>query len=374
MKTPFQLIVLLICLCLVCISCKKEYQNIAGNTSGLFCVDASLVKNRETQKIIITRSVSSTNDDIPYVKGCQVYVEDENGNKRYFTETSSQGIYTADIEDDYLVINRQYRLTIETTGGETYQSDYEKLYDCPPVDSIYFEYSTKYSYSLEKIVDGIQFYVDVKAGGDYSEYYRWLFNETWEYRIPYYYKGYWDSDTLLISDVKDLRTCYMNMDYIFLCSSSLADLTSTYKNKIALNFVNTNSVKLRYRYSMLLKQLSLTPEAYAYWNQKKIELQESDGMYTTQPAQNTTNIKNIDNGDETILGYFWVGKKTEKRILINIPLNNKDNYTCVLDTIELSYEIYDQTSVYYDTSGILIDSIPPGYNPDNLFYSDKALV
>ena len=342
-------------------TCINEYLSVEGSASGILCIDGSLVKNREVQQVIITRSIGKVDDNIPYVKGCDVYVEDEMGNTRNFTEVS-QGIYEATIGDDFLVINRQYRLNVKTTGGEIYISDYELLLDCPEVDSIYFLYEDNYSYQRNMNITGLQFYLDLKVKEGYTKYYRWTLREDWEYKIPYGYYGYWDGETLF-RNIADLSTCYDNSNISYLFSASTENLANTtIKKKIPLSFINPNSAKLRYRYSLLVKQYSLTPEAYAYWQQKKVDIQEAGELYTAQPGQDMSNITNITDNKDVVLGYFWVATEKEKPFFINYPLNYLDHLDCnvqiidsvgiylidiIYDEVDKSYTLVYDTTLYY---------------------------
>ena len=364
LKLVFYMLFLMICMT----KCINDFKTIVGHDDGLFCVDASLVKNREIQRVVLSRSIASTEETIPFEVNCKVYVEDELGNTRDFTEVSD-GVYEAAIEDEYLVINRQYRLHIETEAGEIYQSNFDKLYDCPPVDSFYYQFDTKYSNQQKKNVEGFQFYIDVQIREGYSSFYRWMFEEDWEWRNPYVYYGIWDGNEL-IEDIQDYSRCFKHAETSSLSCTSTENLANTnIKKKVPIYFIYYYSEKLRYRYALLAKQMSLSPNAYTYWQQKKVEIQEADGMYTTQPGQNITNIVNINNEDELVLGYFWVGKETVKRFMFNRPVHhNESELSCEPEIPTICSEYVEQTHTeYYDTSGILHDSIPPNFNGDSLF-------
>ena len=47
---------------------------------------------------------------------------------------------------------------------------------------------------------------------------------------------------------------------------------------------------------------------------------ESGGLYQTQPSQSRSNMYNINDPDEVILGFFWASSYTEKRIFIDSKL------------------------------------------------------
>jgi hypothetical protein len=111
------------------------------------------------------------------------------------------------------------------------------------------------------------------------------------------------------------------------------NLVKNEKKRIPLHYVLPTSGKLDVKYSCMVYQYALSEKAYNYWHQKKIDLQESEGLYTTQPGQSKSNIVNINDPEETILGYFWASSRTEKRIFFGGPFENYRIPKCVLDTL-----------------------------------------
>jgi hypothetical protein len=70
-----------------------------------------------------------------------------------------------------------------------------------------------------------------------------------------------------------------------------------------------------------VEQFTLSKGAYSYWQKNKIETQESGGIYTQQPGKPITNMYNVNDTSEQVLGYFWVSDKTEQRIFVTHPSN-----------------------------------------------------
>ncbi len=68
----------------------------------------------------------------------------------------------------------------------------------------------------------------------------------------------------------------------------------------------------------------MNKEAYEYWHQKEMELTELGQIYTKQPYQNKSNITNIDNPDEKVLGFFWASSCTEKHLFLRDPFGKVD--------------------------------------------------
>jgi hypothetical protein len=88
----------------------------------------------------------------------------------------------------------------------------------------------------------------------------------------------------------------------------------------------------------LVKQLSITQDAYNFWKSIEELTTESGSMFDLQPYQVRGNVKNINNDNEPVLGYFIVAGISEKRIFVDKPkeLDFYYNDACNLITDELS--------------------------------------
>ena len=300
--------------------CKEPFHAEIDEKIDAIAVDGSLIKGREKQTVVIARS--SPLDDIVYspVTGCQVMVMDENENEFYFTE-ETEGKYTAVIDDNQLEYNRQYKLVFNTPDGNTYESSWETIIETAVVDSVYPDRETLYNSSEQKDEDIVQFYLDLKAPETGARYYRWELTETYEIHSYYYINYIYDGDTILpVPNMRDsVYYCWITSDINELYSSNTVNLVINEKKKIPLNHALATSRKLAVRYSLLIEQYALNEKAYDFWNQKKIEIQESGGLYTAQPGQSTSNIVNIDDADEKVLGYFWASSLSVKRIFFHEP-------------------------------------------------------
>jgi hypothetical protein len=109
-----------------------------------------------------------------------------------------------------------------------------------------------------------------------------------------------------------------------------------------------------------MQQYSLSKGAYNYWNQKKVDLLETGGMYTTQPGQPVSNIRNVNDPEEVVLGYFWASEKTEKRFF-NQSYRPYD-YDCDLILIEEYMSHFSDDSLYWERNP---DTIFVFYDPES---------
>lgn len=322
----------------------------------LITIDGRLIRGDSLQTITITRSTSLVDPRYLALRDCQVMVEDDLGNRFDFQEVKD-GVYTRIMDEDDLVVGREYMLIVEAPSGARYESEFEKLSSGLPVDSVYFEVENDVDPLTGRGLSGIQFYVDVEASDTTSRYFRWKLDETWEYTasapITWIYDiEFGDLIRVFPEDPFEFYRCYINMPITDLFLDNTVNLSVNAKKKIPLKFVSTETDRLRIRYSLLVKQFTMTEKAYRYWDLNKVALQESGGLYTSQPGQPVTNLRNVNDTTEMVLGYFWVSSVTSRRLTFYRPtsLAVPDEF-CDLVEFDFVTHIIDgkpPVYIYYD--------------------------
>lgn len=298
-------------------SCIVPYEADIEESVEMLTIEGSLVKGQEIQTVTISKTTSLLDLYFRPVSECIVSVVDILGNEFYFPETEP-GQYSVSIPDDQLFAERDYKLRVVTPGGDFYESGYETLNRAVEVDTVYYEITNVLDKISGEELEGAQFYIDLRASDSISRYFRWKLDETFEYTsilpVTYYFNS---SDSLIYLDnIYEFYRCWKTQEIKRLFLSSTKNLTVNEKKKIPLNFVSTQTDRLKYKYSLLVEQYTLSKGAYLYWLKKQVETQESGGLYTQQPGKPVTNIHKVGDESETVLGYFWASHKTEQRIFV----------------------------------------------------------
>jgi hypothetical protein len=328
-KYRYRLIKAIISLLLFFTGCISPFEPDIQGENGLLVVDGSLIKGRETQVIIISKTSPISQPEYLPVENCNVRVMDNTGDEFVFNE-ESPGKYVANIDDAWLNYDKQYKLVFTTSSGDGYESDYQWLLETAPVDSLYgireYHYS---SFTGKESTEGMQFYVDLDAPEDASRYYRWVLEETWEKHVNSEIWGEYDGVSIKPFYPRDsLSRCWETKDVTGLYSASTVNLSENRLKKVPLHFVESNSPKLVFKYCATIKQYSLNADAYDYWYQKERELNESGNIYTNQPSQPKSNIHNINNPDEQVMGFFWAASCAVKRVFVKIPSQPSEAESC----------------------------------------------
>jgi hypothetical protein len=109
--------------------------------------------------------------------------------------------------------------------------------------------------------------------------------------------------------------------------------------KQSLNFVSNRTDRLGVRYSLFVKQQSLTRRAFEYWDKMRVQSVETGGLYETQPSSAIGNIYNTDNPDEIVLGIFYATQQQTKRIMVKNEFDFKiPHITCELEPFQGGFD------------------------------------
>jgi hypothetical protein len=286
----------------------------------------------------VTLSTSSPLNDTATLKveGAMVDVVNNRGGIMEFFE-EGEGIYSRWIGQGEIEDGVDYMLRIVTPDGEIYESDPERLgAPSPEVGQVYWQFDTIGTADPDNPLHGIQFYLDLTGQEGDARNYRWVLEETWEYHAARYIQYIYDGTVLQNWPDPFVYTYCWRTDMIpsiFIASTKALETNELKKQP--LHFVSEETKRLQIKYSLLVKQYSLSDQAYDYWLQVQKQNQETGGIYETQPDRIPGNIHNANDADQEVLGYFNVSSVTEKRIFVDgVRELIYPPVPCNLDTID----------------------------------------
>jgi hypothetical protein len=299
-------------------ACIKPYEAEIDEVANLISIEGSIIKGESVQTVTISRTSPLIYPQYKPIRDCDVKVIDELDNEFLFNQNLDV-TYSAEIPDEELVFGRQYKIQITTPSGEQYESQFETLNTGTDVDSVYYEIKESTDNLSNEELFGLQFYVDLEAADTVSRYFRWKLEETYEYTssapISYYYEDA-GLTPVHLDNPNEFFRCWKTELVPGLYLSSTVTLTANEKKKIPLHYVSTISDRLKIKYSLFVKQYTLNEGAYNYWQKNKIATEESGGIYTQQPGQPITNLRNVNDSSEQVLGYFWISNMKKQRIFV----------------------------------------------------------
>lgn len=309
-------ITVILILSLACVSCIEPFDPDLHETQDLMVISGVITDAPGLHYVTISRSVAFDEPwNLKYVSGCEVSVMDNFEEVRSYNEVSP-GLYEVLLDRSYLQINKTYQLIVESPLGSIYKSEPDTLLACPPVESLYFEESVKRYHFEGFTYPGIQFYNDVIPQENGARSFRWVLNETWEYKVPYVANMLVDHGDSRSFDGRGLSTCYKMEKIESLYSATIRNQLDTELRRNPLNFVPNRNQKLSIKYSLLVEQHSLTNTAFDYWSRLQSSINDTVSLYETQPLNISGNIYNESNPDEQVLGLFYASQIQEERIMV----------------------------------------------------------
>jgi len=321
--------------------CIVPYEAEIDEEYSLVSIEGSLIKGSQENTLVISRTSSLGYPEYKPIEGCLVSVVDDLNTQSFYSEDGN-GRYTLEIPDEQLVFGRQYKLQIVTPEGKLYESEYETLIHGAEVDTVYYQMEDTYDKIANMDLNGVQFYIDLKAEDSISRYFRWIMEETYEITsiapITYFLTGDEQEPVGSFPTEYELFRCWKTETVKRLFLSNTINLVVNEKKRIPLNYVSTESERLKIKYSLLVKQFTLSEGAYSYWQKAKNETQDAGGLYTQQPGRAISNVYCPDDSTEIVLGYFWLSHCTENRVFVpGIPSINITGNHCELEEFDPAY-------------------------------------
>ncbi len=286
--------------------CKEAYEPAVQSLANNYLVVEGVLNSKGLTIIKLSRAVKVSSKEIKGELHAKVTIESSNKTTYTLTEKGN-GEYSAIIPVNN---NEKYRLYIKTTDGKEYASAFVSPLQTPPIDEI--------NWKREK--DGVQIYTNTHDPNNNTWYYRWEYEETWEF-VPEYLSNldYIESTSRFV-DAPFTRfpsVCWRSekSNVIILASSKRLSSDVIYLNPTS--FIPPKSEKLSIRYSILAKQYALTREGFEYWQNIKKNTEQLGSIFDAQPSELDGNIRCLSNSEELVIGYFTACSIEEKRIFIS---------------------------------------------------------
>lgn len=270
-------------------------------------VDGFLNVNGDTSSVILsfTQSVSAPTL-FQRESGAFLTVDAESGESYPFLEMGN-GLYI--LPPAGFDPNTKYRLRIRRMDGSEYESEYVSVSKTPPIDSL--------SYRVDPDRNALVIYVNAHDPTNTTRFYRWNFEETYEYRMAYYSSLTRDvPNGQIITRRDNINVCWRTIPSRDIKLGSTIKLNQDIVREVPVNIVDIPSNKLYFGYTILVKQYGLTREAFEYWTDLAKTTQGTGSLFDPQPSLVTGNIRSKTKPKELVFGYFSAVHEQQKRIFI----------------------------------------------------------
>ena len=280
--------------CFILSGCITKYEASGIDEAGDILVVEGVITDDETV-ITLSRSMNLTGEEnhLYYVDNAEVYVECDDG-MRFHAEPhdwglSRNGQYT--IKTEQLNLACKYCLKINIDKHE-YVSDFSYPIETPEIDSVFW--------SKRALREPIMIYVATHPQENELMYFRWTYNEDWEYH-----------------SFVDLS----NDGYPHRCWSSANSrdiLLSSAENTIFGQFAETiiemppSDRKLSVLYRITVTQNAISKRAHDYFANIKKNAEQMGSIFAPTPSELRGNIVCITDPSMPVIGYIDVSTATQK--------------------------------------------------------------
>jgi hypothetical protein len=287
-------------------SCRESYKPLTEAGEKHYLVVEGLINaGADTTTIKLSRTIL-LNDTAQAQPELNATVTVESGGAVFPLTEKGNGAYT--IASLSLPAGSECRLRIHTANGKEYLSDVVPVLPTPAIDSV----------NWIQTEPGVQIYVNTHDPQNNTRYYRWEFVETWQIRSYFLSTIEYKDGAIVPRDpFENILNCWKSEPSTTLLLGSSVRLADDIMKDQPLNFVPANSWKIAVKYSILVRQSSLTKEAYDYLSNMKKNSEQLGTIFDPMPSQLPGNIKCLSDPQELVIGYVCAGSTNEKRIFID---------------------------------------------------------
>lgn len=306
MQRPSKYYVLLLAVAFIT-GCRKEYQPSVIKANNKFLVFEGVINTGTNAVTTITLSrTRNLYDTLPFDPELSAIATIETeGGSMYSLQEQGEGKYSSGNLN--LNPSSRYRIKIATADGNEYVSDFVPVKQTPPIDSV----------SWQQDADGVELSVSTHDPLNETTYYRWEYQETWEYHAFFDSNLGFRAGQLYFKDSSEsLYRCWSNATSTEILIGSSAKLSEDVISQAPITSISRHAERIIERYSILVKQYALTKEAFEHWQILEKNKRQRGTIFDAQPAQLTENIRCTTNPGEPVIGWVSASSIQEKRIFI----------------------------------------------------------
>ena len=294
-------------------TCIDPYSPKLSGYASLLVVEGLITNQKAPYSVHLSRTMQGMDSIIENVTDAVVSVFDETGHKTKLKNYSG-GIYKTDSTVFIGAVGKTYTLDILMHDGKEYKSEQCTMLPVPEIDSLYYEKNVGFTNNQSETHEGISIYLDSKAGDGSDMNYRWEYEETWKFKIPdpvrYNYIN--DSTIIPIKDIKEF--CWRQQKSTDFLIHAISAGQANIIKKEPICFISPDlSDRLSIQYSILVKQYSISQKETDFWNNLKKVNESGNDISGSQPFSVISNISNVNNPAEKVLGYFEVSAVSQRR-------------------------------------------------------------
>ncbi|WP_026994302.1 DUF4249 domain-containing protein [Flectobacillus major] len=368
------LLSLFLLFCIGLLSCVETYDVEINTSKGYLLVDGVLTDLNEPQVITISRTLEdasfSSSEYSASIRSKETTTLPVTQAQVKVVVNDKETLELTEIEPGYYQlpngfrgkVGNTYQLMFLTTDGKRYTSSVEKMLPVPTIKNIYDEFNPK---GIKSAFPGSEqiacnnIYVDFDDTANEKNFYRWRW-VNWEIqticetcRQGKYYL--YETGNGITGDCYRDLTLLGNNLYDYSCDNLCWDIFyssdiniqsdiytdgQSQKGKLAaqIPLIQSNASLVS------VQQMSLTPNAYRNLKLLQDQSVNTGTLADTPPAPIKSNVNNIKDEQELVLGFFTVSSVSEIRFNLTRKNTSGGAYNNIFKTINNRDAIYEEPS------------------------------
>lgn len=290
-------------------SCKDPYMPDLKNTADHILVVEGYIDGADSTIINLSRvrMISARDTAVKQqVTDANVFVESETG-ATFPLNNMGGGKYAALYSLDP---SQKYFLNIITSDNHRYKSALLAMKKSPPIDSV----------TLRMDGEGALFLVNTHDNAGNTTYYRWKWEDTWEFHSTFFSDIYWDRFSRKIKPrPEDVYVCWQSDHSKEILVNSSAKLQKDEVSNFPINHIPFGDYRLSVLYSINVKQYAMDSLGYNFYSLLKKNSEDVGTLFDPQPNNIRGNIHSITDTSEIVIGYVGAGYTSSKRTFFQVP-------------------------------------------------------
>ena len=292
---------------LVFAGCKIPYTPPVKSSQNSYLVVEGFINGNGSTTIQLSRTRNlSWGDTAAHINetGAMVTIKDQDNNEFPLVENGG-GIYSGNYS---LNPSNQYCLAITTSDAKSYVSDFVPIKPAPPIDTITWNFKN----------GGVQLYANTHDPSNNTKYYRWSFEETWEFHPAFNSHLIWNNRLLkVVPRTEQVDTCWQTHSSKGIYLGSSAKLNEDVITNAPINLISQGDERISVLYSILVTQYALDSSDYNYWTAMKNNTENVGSIFDPQPNETRGNIHSSIDTSEIVIGYIGAGSTRQQRTFIS---------------------------------------------------------
>ncbi len=288
---------------LIILGCQEPIELGFQSDEEYLVIDGFITDDFGPHTIKISKSEPFTNDEVVIfekVQNAVVTITDDLGNATSLTMSGPGNYLTPSVFSGQ--IGRSYTLNVEV-NGETYVSTPQQIPAKSSFDSVYFEQGERETFNTDGellVSPTVKFLCDVDYASQNS-YIGITWEGTYEYKTVFRLRPY---------------NCYIDEAYEgFSSIVTNEDVNEGLANELTVGELLFD-IRFKVAYSLNTILYSMNEEAHNFHFQINQQRSSRGSVFDPQPFQISGNIRNVNDPDQTILGYFGAYGREESRVFV----------------------------------------------------------